>query len=405
MVIMAKILSRWRQRFKRSAVSPDVGDLGDVAGRLRTAGWRQVDLAYIAELRAHVEAIRATRHKDKKIMAILDGVERNLDAARDAAARARLKSAEDRSINNLRSAETGLLRVVPEDELHALALLVEDAVKRHLELTDPRRVAVEERLAQTTQRKSLRRHRNRLTNADRELLVQALQAAYYASAIERRRQRSFRNVVWAGTFVLSALAALLLWLGTGERPVLELCFPQPQPRACPAGYISPTPPVTVTTKTTVTAMVTVTTTAKPKDPDPPPRPSAMPSAPADRSEPGGDGYDILVVEAFGLVAAALTAAVALRKMFGTKPPYTIPLALSLLKLPAGAVSAVLGLALINGGLIPGLNNLTTPGEILAWAALFGAGQQALTQFVDQRGREVLKFGHPETEESDSSQDD
>ena len=49
-----------------------------------------------------------------------------------------------------------------------------------------------------------------------------------------------------------------------------------------------------------------------------------------------------------------------------------PLALSSLKLPAGAVSAVLGLILINGGLIPGLDKLNTPGEILAWAALFGA---------------------------------
>jgi hypothetical protein len=65
----------------------------------------------------------------------------------------------------------------------------------------------------------------------------------------------------------------------------------------------------------------------------------------------------------------------------------IPLLLALLKLPLGALTAVIGILLIHGGFVPGLTALDTPAQIAAWAVVFGAAQQAVSQLLDnQAGR-------------------
>ena len=45
---------------------------------------------------------------------------------------------------------------------------------------------------------------------------------------------------------------------------------------------------------------------------------------------------------------------------------------------------------MRGGFVPGLSALDTPGQILAWAILFGASQQLFTRLVDQQGHTVLE---------------
>jgi len=60
-----------------------------------------------------------------------------------------------------------------------------------------------------------------------------------------------------------------------------------------------------------------------------------------------------------------------------------------LKLPVGAITAFLGLLLIRGEFVPGLSALDTPGQILAWALVFGYAQQLFTRLVDQQGQVVL----------------
>ena len=61
----------------------------------------------------------------------------------------------------------------------------------------------------------------------------------------------------------------------------------------------------------------------------------------------------------------------------------------MLKLPSGALTAILGLLLMSGEFVPGLSALDTPGQILAWAVIFGYAQQLFTQFVDQRAQGLL----------------
>ena len=109
------------------------------------------------------------------------------------------------------------------------------------------------------------------------------------------------------------------------------------------------------------------------------------------------GRDSLVIEMHGASGGALAAVLAVRKMQGTSTPYSVPLALALvlalalalLKLPFGALSALLGLVLIHGRFIPGLTDLDSPGQILAYAIALGVAQQAVTGLVDRRGHELL----------------
>lgn len=65
------------------------------------------------------------------------------------------------------------------------------------------------------------------------------------------------------------------------------------------------------------------------------------------------------------------------------------MALAALKLPTGAVTALLGLLLMRGQFVPGLSALDTSAQILAWGLVFGYAQQLFTRLVDQQGQTVL----------------
>jgi hypothetical protein len=103
-----------------------------------------------------------------------------------------------------------------------------------------------------------------------------------------------------------------------------------------------------------------------------------------------DAWDVPVVEIIGLLAAALAGAFALRQIRGTSTPYSLPVAVAVLKLPSGALTAVLGLVLMRGGFVPGLSALDTSAQILAWAVVFGYSQQILTRLVDRQANTVLE---------------
>ena len=100
-------------------------------------------------------------------------------------------------------------------------------------------------------------------------------------------------------------------------------------------------------------------------------------------------WDLLVVELVGLTAAAIAAAAAIKNIRGSSDRYSLPVALALLKLPTGAITAFLGLLLMRGQFVPGLSALDTSAQILAWALIFGYAQQLFTRLVDQQGQTVL----------------
>lgn len=83
-------------------------------------------------------------------------------------------------------------------------------------------------------------------------------------------------------------------------------------------------------------------------------PSGGWARPASHRRPGaadGESGVTLIVEGLGLIAAAVAAAAAVRRIRGSSEPHGLPVALALLKLPTGAVTAVLGLLLMRGGFV------------------------------------------------------
>jgi hypothetical protein len=67
----------------------------------------------------------------------------------------------------------------------------------------------------------------------------------------------------------------------------------------------------------------------------------------------------------------------------------VPVALSLLKLPSGALTAIVGILLVRGEFIPGLSQLDNQPQILAYAFVFGVAQQIATRYVDERAQQLL----------------
>ena len=100
-------------------------------------------------------------------------------------------------------------------------------------------------------------------------------------------------------------------------------------------------------------------------------------------------WDLLVVELVGLTAAAIAAAAAIKNCKGSSDRYGLHVALAVLKLPTGAITAFLGLLLMRGQFVPGLSALDTSAQILAWALVFGYAQQLFTRLVDQQGQTML----------------
>jgi hypothetical protein len=98
------------------------------------------------------------------------------------------------------------------------------------------------------------------------------------------------------------------------------------------------------------------------------------------------------VEIVGLMGGALVAAASVRLLRGTSILYGLPVALAFLKLPTGAISAVLGVLVLRAQLLIGLPIPSSSAQILAAALLFGCGQQIVTRLVDEFGGELLVGG-------------
>jgi hypothetical protein len=205
-----------------------------------------------------------------------------------------------------------------------------------------------------------------VSDEDRVSLVNAVQSASAAARREHARLRSFRNIVIMTTVAMLVLAVALALLGWQRKAWIPLCF-------APQGLES------VVCPTTTAALPDDAETGVP----------ASAAATAAKIATTARGHDIALVMLVGLAAAAVTGAAALRNIRGTSTPFAVPVALVALKLPTGALTALLGLLLINGGFVPGLSALDSSGQILAWALVFGAAQQLVTRLVDRRAQTVL----------------
>ena len=283
-----------------------------------------------------------------------------LDAAqgvrprRPAAVRARM----DRAFIHLDEAEALLLQMSDEGDLRGQLPGIVAHVQAHLRPSHPSRVRMEELHV-------LDPPLAELDVEHRSAIVDALRAASAAARREHARLRSFQTVVLLTTVGLALLALILALLSAASPGWVPLCF---TPQGAGA-VVCPTATAALPDDASIAEIGTLMAQT-------------------------ASSADAVVVMLLGLTGAAVTGAAAIRRIRGTSTPFAVPMALMALKLPTGALTAFLGLLLINGDFVPGLSALDTPGQILAWALLFGAAQQFVTGLVDKKAQSVLEAVGP-----------
>jgi hypothetical protein len=102
-----------------------------------------------------------------------------------------------------------------------------------------------------------------------------------------------------------------------------------------------------------------------------------------------EGRNIRIVAGLGLVGGAIAAAFAIRKLRETSIPYDVPHCIGFLKVPFGCRSALAGILLLGGGFVPGLSELDSLRQILAYAVLLGYAQQVATRLIDKRAQTLM----------------
>ncbi|MEJ3747142.1 hypothetical protein WEI85_28145 [Actinomycetes bacterium KLBMP 9797] len=328
----------------------------EVPQRKKPTGWRELVVARATYLDAQLRAIPGV----EEALPVARAVQAHLHAAVKAATLhpwgwARFRdwwtgALVDAAWLNLHNAELLLISLQSEHELSASREAVMALVEKTLTPKDRRRADAKRRLCDEW------RPDTKVGDAERAAYRAALNWAFVASDEQYTRVRSLRNLIHTTTLGLFVLVALLAALGFWQPALLDLCFEG----QCPTSQGQP------------------------------------------------NGPDVALVLGLGLLGGALAAMVAIRGIRGTSTPYGVPVALALLKLPAGALVSLVGLLLIAGGFLPGLSALDSSQQIVGYAVVLGYAQQLVTRLVDKQAQDVLgrvPSSEPMTPPRDSKEED
>lgn len=285
---------------------------------------------------------------------------------------------------NLHAAQVTLVNLYAEEDIKANIPAVLERLQKCLPENDQRlqraKAALDPEATSTSDRLAGKPHLNGRTNvrqlipvarnhrvnhdcsADalaqrRAALRDAMQVGYEAQDELYAQVRNFRNILFTGTVLLTLLVIAVCIIGAWRPGAIPLCF---QPSNTAGTSQPPT--------TGGASFVCPSTTGF----------AARPT-----------GGDVSIVALMGLLGGALSATFTVQKLRGTSTPYGVPVALAILKLPAGALTAITGLVLLYGKFIPGLSELDSQGQILAYAIVLGIAQHLVTRFVDQKAEAVL----------------
>ena len=333
-----------------------------------SSAWREQVLTRVDEQHAMLSWLLAAHDPpDEQAAVLADSVRQHLDAARGAVqekgqarfggmARASITGARlERASGHLDAVECDLLRLASNSFRRGQLPSLLAHVRRHLETADPRRVAIEQLALGTSS--------DPWQDTEREKMLSAVHAASSKARREVRQIRSFRNTLVATAIVLMIAAIAMAVVGWRSPASIPLCFHPADLVVCP-------------TQATSVAQTTPANRLDDAEIDDVMRGTASPG-------------DVALIELLGVMAAALSGALALRRVKGTSGPYSLQIALAVLKLPTGALTAVLAIVLMRGEFVPGLSALDSSAQILAWAIIFGYAQQLLTQLVDRQANTVL----------------
>jgi len=116
--------------------------------------------------------------------------------------------------------------------------------------------------------------------------------------------------------------------------------------------------------------------------------STLDFGPTDQANAGA-WRTVVSILLFGSIGALVTAIPPLAKANGARNPFSLPLFQLLLKLTMGPLLAIVGLLILQDKLIGRFSTPANLRGLLIWATLFGAAQQSVTRFIDQRVTRIL----------------
>jgi hypothetical protein len=396
-----------------ATVAPEVMGAEPVGGPVSRA-WREATLTRAKELEALCAWILANNPRSN-YRVLAKAIPRHIEAAREAAMATRslnklrvFRNALlfERAMTNLDAAEVHILNIARVDYLLGqLPSLLQD-VQCHLVPGDPRRQEVE-RIAKAVGVKDPDHPRAgngkasvdpaKTIEQERGKIVTAVRGARSVALREQVRLRSFRNVLVVTTVLMCLLALGVGFLGVRSPTLIPLCFaPEEAGRAMVVCPTQQSPSFSTARDAGAQAQPTTTTTRTQRTTQT--QQTQQGTAAATTSTIDIDNYiadtvtkwDLFLVEFVGMAAAAVAATAAIRRLKGSSERHGLPVAMAVLKLPTGAITAFLGLLLMRGQFVPGLSALDTSAQILAWALVFGYAQQLFTRLVDQQGQTVLE---------------
>jgi hypothetical protein len=258
----------------------------------------------------------------------------------------------EQAYRSLHAARVFLVELVGDEDVDALVPGVLARVQSCLPATDPQRIELEKLPSVEGKMK-------------RAKLIRALERGYAASDEAHAHVRRFRNVLLCAAALITAFTFLLIREVAEHPTAVPFCFK---------------PDITTAQAATL-----------PLEQKPGNHRVVCPSG---EQAVGDDplrptGPDVWIIAGLGLLGGGLASAVSVRKMASSAAPYDVPLALALLKVPTGALTAVAGILLLGGGFVPGLSELDTQRQILAYALVFGYAQQLATRYLDDRATTLL----------------
>ncbi|MBM7807643.1 hypothetical protein JOD57_003480 [Geodermatophilus bullaregiensis] len=325
----------------------------DAGGPVRRVWVPQVAVD-VEALRVRADVAEARGGLDDAGRALLAGVRRHLDKAGNAAYRRdplprRLTNwwrgtLVETAYRHMHAAEVQLVEVAGLEELRAEIRPAVARANAALNREDLRQRTVDD-------------FRQYATVAQLRPRLSATMRDSFAVLDGRHAQlRSFRNILLMSALLVSVLMAVTVAVVAMYPSVLPLCFPREVVDTSTGAAVAREAGVNCPTRSAVT---------------------------------GPQNADVLVVAFLGLLGGALAAAASIRNLKGTTSPYDVPVAVATLKVPLGALTAVLGLIAIRGDFVPGLSALDSQVQILAYALVFGFAQQLLTRLLDQRAQTLL----------------
>jgi hypothetical protein len=249
----------------------------------------------------------------------------------------------ERAWSSLHAANQALVTIQDAATVRALVPDIHAAARAHLRAGDKRLIAFEEWF------KRQRHNDTDLSLGDRQMLKLTRQAAESASDQANVNLRGFRNVLAVALLLLTLIVVALAFAALIRPGLFSLCAPEGQPAAAP------------------------------------PSSDQAGRCPSGENEPSGK--DVVQVEVLGAFGGAMAAVFTVSRMKGIGGPYSLPAIQALLKLPAGSATALLGVLLLQNGLVTGFLPQRS-GVISAYAVIFGYAQQVVTRLVDRQAGNV-----------------